>query len=61
MKTKNNIYMVKYTDDEHRVHLAFVKEFSSVRFIMDRFDYVEFELTDSFYAIENYEESDFCI
>jgi hypothetical protein len=45
MKDKEIIYMVQYTDDDNRKHITFVKGFSAVRFLEDRFGTVHFERT----------------
>ena len=47
MKDKKEIvYMVTYKDDEKRQHLTFVKGFSAVKFLNDRFCGVYFEKTE---------------
>lgn len=43
---KETIYMVTYVDDYHKKHITFVKGFSSVKFLEDRFDNVFFERTE---------------
>ena len=48
VNTKEVIYMVTYVDDDNRKHLAFVKGFSAVKFLEDRFDNVYFEQTDDY-------------
>lgn len=45
MEKKEIIYMVQYTDDDNRKHIAFVKGFSAVRFLEDRFGAIYFEKT----------------
>ena len=52
--TKEVIYMVTYTDDDKKRHMAFVKGFSSVRFLEERFDRVRFERTERTTNIINY-------
>lgn len=39
------IYIVSYIDDRNKKHMTFVKDFSSVRFLEDRFTSVHFEKT----------------
>ena len=49
MKEKKSvIYMVTYADDDNKRHIAFVKNFSSVRFLEDRFGKVTFEKTETY-------------
>lgn len=50
---KEVFYQVTYVDDFHRKHITFVKGFSAVRFLMERFDNVEFEMTEMNLSIEN--------
>ena len=45
---KEVVYMVTYVDDEKRKHMTFVKGFSAVKFLMDRFDQVYFEVTNDY-------------
>lgn len=52
--TKEVIYMVTYTDDDKKRHMAFVKGFSNVRFLEERFDRVRFERTERAIDIINY-------
>jgi len=42
-KTKAIVYMVTYKDDFNRKHITFVKGYSEVRFLEDRFGVVHFE------------------
>jgi hypothetical protein len=49
---KDIIYMVTYVDDEYRKHLTFVRGFSAVRFLIDRFDNVHFEVTEKYARVE---------
>ena len=42
-KTKAIVYMVTYKDDFNKKHITFVKGFSQVRFLEDRFGTVYFE------------------
>ena len=51
------VYIVTYLDDENKKHITFVKGFSAVRFLEDRFDNVYFEKTENF-SFDN-EEKDF--
>lgn len=44
MNTKEMVYMVTYLDDTNKKHLTFVKGFSAVKFLEDRFSSVYFEL-----------------
>jgi len=55
---KTVVYMVTYQDDNKKTHLTFVKGFSSVRFIKNRFENVRFEATDK-YCREEREMFDF--
>lgn len=49
MKNKKEvIYMVTYVDDDKRKHLSFIKGFSNVRFLEDRFENVTFEKTEAY-------------
>lgn len=48
MDKREVVYMVTYQDDRNQKHLAFVKGFSAVRFLEDRFGYVEYEVTERF-------------
>lgn len=56
MNTKKIVYMVTYKDDRHRTHMTFVENFSSVRFLEDRFDNVYFEATDNSPELSSCEE-----
>ena len=51
------IYMVTYQDDNKKNHLTFVKGFSSVRFIEDRFENVHFEITHNYFRDEKNDDS----
>ena len=51
-KRKEVVYMVTYFDDNNQQHLIFVQGFSSVKFLMDRFDNVYFEKTEHYYHAE---------
>ena len=46
MKNNDTIYMVSYKDDEKRKHITFVKGFSQVKFLEDRFGEISFEPTN---------------
>ena len=55
MKTTNKvIYMVTYFDDEKQKHMAFVKGFSAVKFLEDRFGWIGFhyEVTENYVRTE---------
>lgn len=58
MKMNKVVYMVTYTDDQHKTHMTFVEGFSAVRFLEDRFDNVYFEVTNNYPHIkrDNYED-----
>ena len=45
MKSKEVVYMVTYRDDNKTKHITFVKGFSEVRFLEDRFGYIDYEPT----------------
>lgn len=40
-----SIYMVEYTDDYNRKHITFVKDVSSVEFLVSRFENVIYKKT----------------
>ena len=42
------VYIVTYFDDDNKKHMTFVKGFSAVRFLEDRFGNIFFEKTDNF-------------
>ena len=42
--TKTVIFMVKYIDDFHKRHIAFVKKYSEVKFLEKRFGKIEFKV-----------------
>ena len=49
MKTTNEVvYMVIYQDDRNQKHMTFVKGYSSVKFLKDRFGEIYFEQTEKF-------------
>ena len=48
MKTKTIVYMVTYKDDSHKTHMTFVKGFSAVKFLEERFSEVYFEITETY-------------
>ena len=41
MNKREVVYMVTYRDDSNQKHLAFVKGFSAVRVLEERFGYIE--------------------
>ena len=43
-KTKTIVYMVMYVDDFNKKHIAFVKKYSEVRFLEERFGKIEFKV-----------------
>lgn len=45
---KDVVYMVTYVDDSKQSHMTFVQGFSSVRFLEDRFNKVNFEVTENY-------------
>ena len=45
MKSKEVVYMVTYRDDNKAKHITFVKGLSEVRFLEDRFGYIDYEPT----------------
>ena len=51
MKNNEVIYMVIYKDDMKQKHMTFVKGFSSVKFLEDRFGEVYFEKTDPSFLV----------
>ena len=46
-KTKEVVYMVIYFDDAKQKHMAFVKGFSAVKFLEERFGNIYFEQTET--------------
>ena len=48
------IYMVEYLDDVNQKHITFVKGFSAVRFLEDRFGWIGFhyEVTENYVRTE---------
>ena len=44
-KEKKHVYMVSYIDDRKQKHITFVKGFSEVKFLEDRFEKVNFTST----------------
>lgn len=46
MKGKEVVYMVQYVDDDKRKHITFVKGFSAVKILEDRFGTIYFEKTE---------------
>jgi hypothetical protein len=52
-KRKFVVYMVTYKDDFHRTHITFVQNFSSVKFLAERFGEIHFEVTDKYYRKED--------
>lgn len=55
MKTERTavIYMVEYLDDVNQKHITFVKGFSGVRFLEDRFGWVHYEVTEDYVRTEH--------
>ena len=47
-KTKEVVYMVTYLDDDNRKHITFVRGFSAVKFLENRFERVYFERTENY-------------
>ena len=50
-KIKEVVYMVTYIDDEKRKHITFVKGFSAVKFLEERFDNVYFEQVKTYLQV----------
>ena len=48
------VYMVTYVDDDKKKHISFVKGFSSIRFLEDRFGTVQFETTERYIRSETF-------
>lgn len=46
------IYMVEYLDDVNQKHITFVKGFSEVRFLEERFGWIHYEVTENYVRIE---------
>jgi len=46
------IYMVEYIDDENQKHITFVKGFSGVRFLEERFGWIHYEVTENYVRVE---------
>ena len=46
------IYKVEYVDDETQKHITFVKGFSEVRFLEERFGWIHYEVTENYVRIE---------
>ena len=46
------IYMVEYVDDENQKHITFVKGFSEVRFLEERFGWIHYEVTENYVRTE---------
>ena len=44
--TKIVIYMVTYKDDYNRKHITFVRKYSEVKFLKERFGVIDFEQID---------------
>ena len=47
------IYMVEYLDDVNQKHITFVKGFSAVKFLEDRFGWVHYEVTEDYVRTEH--------
>ena len=45
---KEVVYMVIYFDDAKRKHMTFVKGFSAVKFLEERFGNIHFEQTEKY-------------
>lgn len=58
MTTKTVVYMVTYKDDSHRTHITFVKGFSAVKFLEERFSEVYFETTETYPHIKEEDYTD---
>lgn len=43
-EVKTVIYMVTYKDDFHKKHITFVKKYSEVKFLEERFGTIEFKV-----------------
>lgn len=50
-KNKEVVYMVIYFDDAKRKHMAFVKGFSAVKFLEERFGNIHFEQTETYLRV----------
>lgn len=46
VKKREVVYMVNYKDDDNKKHISFVKGYSQVKFLEDRFGTVKFERTE---------------
>ena len=44
LNNKKVTYMVKYVDDNKKKHITFVRSFSEVKFLEDRFCRVSYEI-----------------
>ena len=51
-KIKEVVYMVIYFDDAKQKHITFVKGFSAVKFLEERFGNVYFERTETYLRVE---------
>lgn len=52
MNKKEVVYMVTYRDDQKQKHITFVKGFSAVRFLEERFGRIDFERTEQYVRAE---------
>lgn len=52
MAKREVVYMVTYQDDRNQKHITFVKGFSAVRFLEERFGRVEYEITECYARCE---------
>ena len=46
------IYMVEYLDDVNQKHITFVKGFSAVKFLEERFGWIHYEVTENYVRTE---------
>ena len=52
MSKREVVYMVTYQDDRNQKHITFVKGFSAVRFLEDRFGRIHYEITENYVRVE---------
>ena len=45
---RDAVYMVTYRDDAKRKHMTFVKDFSTVKFLEDRFGTLDIQVTKNY-------------
>lgn len=48
MNKKEVVYMVSYKDDANQQHLSFVKKYSDVKYLEERYGRINFEATEKF-------------